>query len=93
MKIKNGVGPLFTDLYQLTMAAKATVELRLREAIPLYQAYLRERPNDNQARVELISLAAWVSPPLQRATTRWSPSRILPQGHMQRAGMLMSAVT
>jgi TolB-like protein len=43
------------------MAYKATVELRLREAISLYQEYLRERPNDNLARYNLITLAAWVS--------------------------------
>ena len=43
------------------MAYKASVELRLREAIPLYQAYLQERPNDDLARFELVSLASFIS--------------------------------
>ena len=43
------------------MAYKASVELRFKEAIRLYQEYLQERPNDENVQYELISLAVLVS--------------------------------
>ena len=43
------------------MANKALVELRLRDSIRLYQAYLRERPNDSDALAALIEAALLAS--------------------------------
>lgn len=41
-------------------ATKAARELRVREAISLYQAYIAERPGDSDAIAELLALAAMI---------------------------------
>ncbi len=61
-RIDSAIASAPTELDQKGyMAYKALVELRLRESIRLYHDYLKERPNDEQARYDLGTAALMAS--------------------------------